>query len=131
MFFTLSCSSVPLPWLSTSEAKLAGLAIFISFRSNRAANMPARWRAPSGSPGQWAFAPVKAITYVSQSSTEWYVEHGLTHYSATKSMGFTFGHSNAEGMRYRTFDPGAWMSLFSMPLYRPTGPRREPEHRTI
>src|SRR5579872_7141230 len=51
--------------------------------------------APSGSPGQWAFgAGVKAITYVSQSSTEWYVEHGSTYYSATKSMGFTPGHSN-------------------------------------
>ena len=33
--------------------------------------------APPGSPGQWAFgAGEKAITYVSRTSEEWYVEHG-------------------------------------------------------
>jgi tetratricopeptide (TPR) repeat protein len=64
--------------------------------------------APPGSTGHWAFgAGLKAITYVSQASTEWYIEHGLTYYAATKSMALTPGHSNPEGMRYRTFDPGA------------------------
>src|ERR1700704_3096420 len=44
--------------------------------------------APAGSPGRWAFgAGEKAITYVSQTSQETVVEHGLSYYAASKSMG--------------------------------------------
>ena len=64
--------------------------------------------APSGSPGHWAFgAGGQATTYVSQIDSEGYLEHGLSYYSATKSMALTPGHTNAEGMKYRTFDPVA------------------------
>lgn len=79
--------------------------------------------APPGSPGQWAFgAGLKAITYVSQVSTEWYLEHGLTYYAATKSLALTPGHSSVEGLRYRTFDPGA--SILRCFRCHSTGPLR-------
>jgi tetratricopeptide (TPR) repeat protein len=62
--------------------------------------------APPGSPGHWAFgAGTKATTYVSQVTPDQYLEHGLTYYTATKSMALTPGHTNSEGLRYRTFDP--------------------------
>jgi len=62
--------------------------------------------AASGSPGQWAFgAGGQATTYVSQVDSEWYLEHGLSFYTATRSMALTPGHTNADGMKYRTFDP--------------------------
>jgi hypothetical protein len=64
--------------------------------------------APPGSPGHWAFgAGTKATTYVSQVEQDQYIEHGLTYFAATKSMGLTPGHTNADGLRYRTFDPVA------------------------
>lgn len=104
----LFCSSALAQYVGSQACRSCHLHQFQEQSSSEHARALAL--APSGSPGQWAFgAGVKAITYVSQSSTEWYVEHGLTYYSATKSMGLTPGHSNAEGMRYRTFDPGASM----------------------
>src|SRR5580700_11447549 len=64
--------------------------------------------APPGSPGHWAFgAGMKATTYVSQVTPDQYLEHGSTYYAATKSMALTPGHTNSEGLRYRTFDPVA------------------------
>jgi tetratricopeptide (TPR) repeat protein len=64
--------------------------------------------APPGSPGHWAFgAGTKAKTYVSQVTPDQYLEHGMTYYTATKSMALTPGHTNSEGLRYRTFDPVA------------------------
>jgi tetratricopeptide (TPR) repeat protein len=64
--------------------------------------------AASGSPGEWVFgAGTKAITYVSRVDRDWYVEHGLSYYTATKSMAPTPGHSGEADMRYRTFDPEA------------------------
>lgn len=78
---------------------------------------------PPGSAGHWAFgAGLKATTYVSQVSTEWYLEHGLSYYVATKSLALTPGHSNAEGMRYRIFDPGA--SILRCFRCHSTGPLR-------
>jgi tetratricopeptide (TPR) repeat protein/Zn finger protein HypA/HybF involved in hydrogenase expression len=63
---------------------------------------------PPGSPGHWAFgAGTKATTYVSQVTPDQYLEHGFTYYTATKSMALTPGHTNSEGLRYRTFDPVA------------------------
>jgi tetratricopeptide (TPR) repeat protein len=64
--------------------------------------------APLGSPGHWTFgAGTKATTYVSQVAPDQYLEHGLTYYTATKSMALTPGHTNSEGLRYRMFDPVA------------------------
>src|SRR5258707_9220418 len=64
--------------------------------------------APAGSPGHWAFgASLKAITYVSQSGQDAYVEHGLSYYPATKSMAPTPGHSGGADLRFRTFDAAA------------------------
>jgi hypothetical protein len=65
-------------------------------------------RAPAGSPGQWAFgAGEQAITYVSRIDEDWYIEHGLSYYSKTKSMALTPGHTTLAGVKYRTFDPAA------------------------
>jgi predicted CXXCH cytochrome family protein len=65
-------------------------------------------RAADGSLGQWAFgAGLKAITWVSQSGEDAYVEHGMSYYSATKSMALTPGHTDSKDVRYRTFDPDA------------------------
>src|SRR5260370_3907714 len=62
--------------------------------------------ARAGSPGQWAFgAGDQAITYVSQLDEDWYIEHGLSFYTNTKSMALTPGHKNTGGVRYRIFDP--------------------------
>ena len=64
--------------------------------------------APQGSPGHWAFgAGAKATTYVSQVAPDQYLEHGLTYYTATKSMALTPGHTSSDGLRYRMFDPVA------------------------
>jgi tetratricopeptide (TPR) repeat protein len=65
-------------------------------------------RARSGERGQWAFgAGEKATTWVSQADRDTYVEHGQSYFAATKSMGLTPGHSDANDARYRTFDPDA------------------------
>ena len=64
--------------------------------------------APASSPGHWVFgAGAKATTNVSQVAPDQYLEHGLTYYTATKSMAFTPGHTNSDGLKYRTFDPVA------------------------
>jgi len=64
--------------------------------------------APPGSPGEWAFgAGLQAITYVSHVDENYYLEHGLSWYAATKSLALTPGHRTPAGERYRTFDPGA------------------------
>ncbi|MBI1787549.1 MAG: cytochrome c3 family protein [Acidobacteria bacterium] len=47
------------------------------------------------------------MTIVSQLDDEFYLEHGLSWYAASKSMAPTPGHRTAAGERYRTFDPGA------------------------
>lgn len=65
-------------------------------------------RALSRAEPEWAFgAGVQAITYVSQVDPETYVEHGLSYYASTKAKALTPGHRDANGVRYRTFDPGA------------------------
>ena len=64
--------------------------------------------APPGSPGVWAFgAGAKATTYVSPAGEEFYVEHGRTLYTETKSFGTTPGHKDGSDIRYRIFDPAA------------------------
>jgi hypothetical protein len=66
--------------------------------------------APADSPvrADWAFgAADQAVTYVSRADEDYYVEHGLSYYAASKSLALTPGHSSAAGERYRIFDPGA------------------------
>jgi Tfp pilus assembly protein PilF len=59
-----------------------------------------------GKQSQWAFgAGAKAITFVDQTSDDTIAEHGLSYYTATKSMGITPGHADATDIVYRTFDP--------------------------
>ena len=61
--------------------------------------------AAPGSQGQWAFgAGEKATTWVSQTSDKTLAEHGMSYYSATKSMGITPGHDNPGDVVYRIFD---------------------------
>ncbi len=62
--------------------------------------------APPGSPGEWAFgAGRKAITYVSHTNEEMYVERAASYYASTKSMGVTPGHQAGIDLEYPTFDP--------------------------
>jgi tetratricopeptide (TPR) repeat protein len=61
-----------------------------------------------GSRAQWAFgAGSKAITWVSQTGEDSLAEHGLSYYTATKSLGVTPGHATSADRVYRTFDPVA------------------------
>ena len=61
-----------------------------------------------GSRAQWAFgAGLKAITWVSQIGVEQIAEHGLSYYTATKTLGITPGHPTSTDIVYRTFDPVA------------------------
>jgi hypothetical protein len=65
-------------------------------------------RAFPPNPGEWAFgAGEQAVTFVSRLDEDYYLEHGLSYYSATKAMALTPGHRSPAGERYRTFDPGA------------------------
>src|SRR5579872_7379898 len=62
--------------------------------------------AKPGSPGEWAFgAGRKAITYVSHTDEETYVERAASYYASTKSMGVTPGHQPATDLDYPTFHP--------------------------
>src|SRR5690242_10412650 len=59
-----------------------------------------------GAKAQWAFgAGAKATTWVSQTGEEAIAEHGLTYYTATKSLALTPGHKTSADVVYRTFDP--------------------------
>ncbi len=61
-----------------------------------------------GSHAQWAFgAGAKARTWVSQTGQESIAEHGLSYYTATKSLALTPGHATSADRIYRTFDPVA------------------------
>ncbi|MEO8594795.1 MAG: tetratricopeptide repeat protein [Candidatus Solibacter sp.] len=61
--------------------------------------------AKPGDPGEWAFgAGSKAITYVSHTDEETYVERAASYYAATKAMGVTPGHEPATDLEYPTFD---------------------------
>ena len=65
------------------------------------------WRRRSpAAPGEWAFgAGRKAITYVSHTGEEMYVERAASYYASTKSMGVTPGHKAGIDLDYPTFDP--------------------------
>ncbi|MCS7025799.1 MAG: cytochrome c family protein [Bryobacteraceae bacterium] len=66
-------------------------------------------RALSEAPGgRWAFgAGAQAITYVSQSTEDTYVEHGLSWYRKIDGLALTPGHPDSRGVTYRTFAPDA------------------------
>ncbi|HEY1950123.1 MAG TPA: tetratricopeptide repeat protein [Bryobacteraceae bacterium] len=58
-----------------------------------------------GSHAEWAFgAGVKATTWVTQTDEETAVEHGLSYYTATKSLAVTPGHDAPTDTVYRIFD---------------------------
>jgi Cytochrome c554 and c-prime len=77
-------------------------------RQSKTGHARALAKAPASSPGQWAFgAGAKAKTWVSQVDQDTYVEHGLSYFTATKSLRLTPGHETADDVRYRTFDPEA------------------------
>jgi tetratricopeptide (TPR) repeat protein len=117
----LLCSSAPAQYVGSQACQPCHPHQFEE--QSRSEHAHALTLAPPGSPGHWAFgAGLKAITYVSQVSAEWYLEHGLSYYAATKSLALTPGHSNAEGLRYRTFDPGA--SILRCFRCHSTGPLR-------
>jgi tetratricopeptide (TPR) repeat protein/Zn finger protein HypA/HybF involved in hydrogenase expression len=54
---------------------------------------------------------LKATTWVSQISGEEIAEHGLSYYTATKTLAITPGHSTSADVVYRTFDPVATVLL--------------------
>jgi tetratricopeptide (TPR) repeat protein len=61
-----------------------------------------------GAKAHWAFgAGAKAITWVSQTGEDTIAEHGLTYYTATKSLAITPGHKTTADLVYPTFDPAA------------------------
>jgi len=80
--------------------------------------------------GEWAFgAGDQAITFVSQLNDEFYLEHGLSYYAATRQFDLTPGHRSEAGERYRTFDPsGAILRCFQC---HSTGPLRLEEGMKI
>ena len=59
-------------------------------------------------PGEWAFgAGAQAITFVRRLDARTYVEEGRSWYRAIDAFDITPGHTNADGVRYRIFDPDA------------------------
>ena len=96
----------------------AGLAIWSSSKSSRRLATPAPSPATE-KPG--TSAPVsKPSPPVSRVSPELYKEHGLTKYTRTKREAITPGHTNAGGVPYKVFDPGA--QIFRCFQCHSTGP---------
>jgi len=57
---------------------------------------------------RWAFgAGEQATTYVTRVDDDSYLEHGLSFYARTKALARTPGHADANGARYRTFEPNS------------------------
>ncbi len=57
---------------------------------------------------RWAFgAGAQAITYVTQTSEDTYLEHGLSWYRKPGGLALTPGHRTPAGVTYRTFAPDA------------------------
>ncbi len=66
-------------------------------------------------PGEWAFgAGDQAITFVSRSDSEHYLEQGKSWYRKLQGYALTPGAATAEGTSYRIFDPsGAILRCFT------------------
>jgi Cytochrome c554 and c-prime len=65
-------------------------------------------RSTAAQPPEWAFgAGVQAITFVRRLDADNYVEEGLSWYRAAAKFDITPGHENADGVRFRIFDPAA------------------------
>jgi len=61
-------------------------------------------------PGEWAFgAGEQAITFVHRLDASTYIEEGQSWYKRLNGFARTPGAANAEGTRYRIFDPSAGM----------------------
>ena len=90
---------------------------------SRSAHAHALSLAPPGSPGKWAFgAGRQATTYVTRVDEDWYVEHGLSYYSSTQTLGPTPGHTGARDLPYPAMAPGA--SIVRCFRCHSTGPLR-------
>jgi len=77
-------------------------------RQSRSAHARALSPAPPGSPGEWAFgAGRKAITYVSRTDEDSYVERGLSFYTSTQALGPTPGHPGGADLPYPALAPRA------------------------
>ena len=113
---TFACSIMPAAgredgseYVGSATCRTCHLARFES--QSNTAHAHALRRAQSADPGpggraQWAFgAGVKATTWVSQTSEETIAEHGLSYYTATKSLAVTPGHVTDADLVYQTFDP--------------------------
>jgi hypothetical protein len=72
-------------------------------------------RSNSTQPGDWAFgAGRQAITFVTRVDGESYREDGLSWYRRLNGLAVTPGQTDAKGVVFRTFDPGARiLSCFS------------------
>jgi cytochrome c554/c'-like protein len=76
----------------------------------QSASQHARALAPSSStqPPEWAFgAGVQAITFVRRLDAGTYLEDGRSWFRAPDTFDITPGHRDANGVRYRLFDPSA------------------------
>ena len=92
-------------------------------RQSRSAHARALSLALPGSPGEWAFgAGRQAITYVSRTDENWYVEHGLSYYTSARSLGPTPGHTGGADLPYPAMAPGA--SIVRCFRCHSTGPLR-------
>ena len=104
--FLLFAAIAPAQYVGSKACRDCHAAQFES--QSRTGHAKALAVAAPGSPGHWAFgAGAKAVTYVSQADSEWYVERGESYYPATKSLAPTPGHATGEDIRFRTFDPAA------------------------
>ncbi|MFL6448529.1 MAG: tetratricopeptide repeat protein [Bryobacteraceae bacterium] len=114
--FTIACSILPAAgkiegsdYVGSATCRTCHPGRFES-QSNTAHSHALR-RAQKTDPGpgghaEWAFgAGIKATTWVSQTGDETIAEHGLSYYSATKSLALTPGHANNTDTVYQTFDP--------------------------
>jgi len=113
---TFACSIVPAAgkedgseYVGSATCRSCHAALFESQSNTAHAHALRRAQLADPGPGShahWAFgAGVKAITWVSQTSEETIAEHGLSYYTATKSLGLTPGHTTDADLIYRTFDP--------------------------
>jgi hypothetical protein len=103
----------------------------VQFESQSAtAHARALLPALTGGPGRWAFgAGAQAITYVRRLGPEYYLEEAESWYRAIDGYARTPGHTTANGVRDRIFDPAA--AILRCFACHSTGPLRVVEARGI
>jgi cytochrome c554/c'-like protein len=87
-------------------------------------------RSKPSQPGDWAFgAGMQAITFVTRLNSEYYREEAQTWYRRLGGIGRTPGHTSANGIRERIFDPAA--TILRCFACHSTGPLEVTEERGI